>query len=157
MQARLFRASCKNAVAKKARQRYKFHSTSIMHSGFIMFSVFDPLMDFNCPHCQQSLRWRRVTQMAKDHQYGPEMPYLCPLCAGKIVRHRHPAISNNWLWSRFYLPGVFLCTLGIFVPALGWILPFAVGTLLLGLLAMVIYIVRERWGWKHYLAHQENP
>ena len=49
------------------------------------------------------------------------------------------------------MPGVILSALGIFIPSLGWLLPFAVAALYLGLLALIIYMVRERWGWKRYL------
>ncbi len=105
-----------------------------------MFAELDPLMDFACPHCATSLRWRRLG----------EQPLACPVCSGLLEEHRHPAIANNWLWSRFYLPGVGLCGLGIFVPSLGWLLPFAVAVLALGFAAMLVYILRQRWGWKRY-------
>lgn len=110
-----------------------------------MLSELDPLMDFRCPHCAASLRLRRVPR-----QPGPDGHLVCPLCAGGLVERRHPAIANNWLWSRFYLPGVLLCALGIFLPSLAWLLPFAVVVLLLGFVALLVYVVRERWGWKRY-------
>lgn len=113
-----------------------------------MFPELDPLMDFRCPHCEASLRFRRVRQAATPP--GGNAPYLCPLCAGTLVERRHPALANNWLWSRFYLPGVLLTALGIFVPSLGWLLPVAVAALALGLLALVVYMVRQRWGWRRY-------
>lgn len=113
-----------------------------------MFAELDPLMDFRCPQCGQSLRWRRVP-MRDDVEIG-SAPYVCPLCQVALFERRHPAVANNWLWSRFYLPGVLLCALGIFVPTLGWLLPFAVGALGLGLLALLVYMIRERWGWRRY-------
>lgn len=112
-----------------------------------MLPELDPLMDFRCPHCAGSLRLRRVRR-----QPGPEGHLVCPLCAGGLVERPHPAIANNWLWSRFYLPGVLLCALGIFVPALAWLLPYAVAVLLLGFAALLVYVVRQRWGWQRYAA-----
>jgi len=118
-----------------------------------VLSELDPLTDLGCPHCGASLRLRRVRQLEES---GPDRPYVCPVCEGTLVERRHPAIANNWLWSRFYLPGVLLCALGIFVPSLGWMLPFAVAVLGVGVLAMLVYIVRERWGWKRYGASPEE-
>jgi hypothetical protein len=82
--------------------------------------------------------------------------YGCPFCNGVIVQRWHPALFNNWLWSRFYMPGVILTALGIFIPSLGWLLPFAVAALYLGLIALVVYMVRERWGWKRYVPAPED-
>lgn len=115
-----------------------------------MFACLDPLMDFRCPHCQASLRFRWVRPAPPDPAWGRDPPYLCPACAGRLVERRHPAIADNWLWSRFYLPGVLLCALGIFVPALAWLLPYALVVLGGGLVALVVYMLRERWGWKRY-------
>ena len=88
--------------------------------------------------------------------FGPDSARACAYCNGPLVERRHPAIANNWLWSRFYLPGVALCAAGIFVPSLGWLIPFAMAVLAIGLAALAIYIVRERWGWKRYAAPKEE-
>ena len=122
-----------------------------------MFKSLDPLVDFGCPHCGASLRFRWVRQSQQSSAGNVDPPYVCPLCEGRIIWRRHPAIADNWLWSRFYMPGVILCALGIFVPALGWLLPFAVGALALGFIALIVYMVRERWGWKCYGVYPEAP
>lgn len=80
----------------------------------------------------------------------------CPFCNGIIVERRHPAIANNWLWARFYMPGVILTAMGLFIPSLGWLLPFAVIALYVGLAAIIVYMLRERWGWKRYASAPEQ-
>ncbi len=119
-----------------------------------MLSVLDPLMDFRCPHCGVSLRFRRVPRLSSPDALAPNAVHVCSLCNGNLIERQHPAIANNWLWSRFYLPGVILSAIGIFFPSLGWLLPFALGALAFGFLALVTYMVRERWGWKRYVASQ---
>ncbi len=121
-----------------------------------MFSELDPLMDFGCPHCSASLRFRRVSKLPGGDARGGNSPRVCAHCSGLIVERRHPAIADNWRWSRFYLPGVLLCAAGIFVPSLGWLLPFALVVLAIGLAALVAYMVRERWGWNRYAAYRED-
>lgn len=121
-----------------------------------MFSMFDPLMDFRCPHCDVSLRFRCVRMLSNADPKILNPPYICPLCKGTMTERRHPAIANAWLWSRFYMPGVLLCTLGTFVPSLGWILPYALVALAVGFFAIVVYMVRERWGWKRYVPYQQR-
>ncbi len=121
-----------------------------------MIPELDPLMDFRCPHCRTSLRFRRVRPSPDADPKALITPYRCPVCEAALREQRHPALANNWLWSRFYLPGVLLCALGIFVPSLGWLLPMAVAALGLGLAALVVYMVRERWGWKRYLPYPEK-
>ncbi|NDY93952.1 hypothetical protein [Ideonella livida] len=116
-----------------------------------MFPALNPLTRFACPHCQQSLRWRKVPANADGaHDSAGAALRTCPACGGTVVERRHPALSNPWLWTRFYLPGVLLCALGIFVPALGWLLPLAGATLAGGLVLLLVYMVRARWRWAAY-------
>lgn len=121
-----------------------------------MIPELDPLMDFSCPHCGSSLRFRRVRPCPDTDPRALITRYRCPVCETALREQRHPALTNNWLWSRFYLPGVLLCALGIFVPSLGWLLPLAVAALGLGLAALVIYMVKARWGWKRYLPYTDQ-
>lgn len=120
-----------------------------------MFACLDPLLNFGCPHCGVSLRFRRVPEAnPQTSQPGPT-PRRCPVCQGGVVERRHPALTNSCRWSLFFLPGVALCALGIFVPSLGWLLPYAVVILEMGLAALVVYMVAARWGWRCYGAYPE--
>lgn len=116
-----------------------------------MLSALNPLTRFGCPHCQQSLRWRMVpAHPAGVRDSSGATLRRCPACGGALVERRHPARSHPWLWARFYLPGVLLSALGIFVPAWGWLLPLAGAALAGGLVLLLGYMVRERWNWQFY-------
>lgn len=122
-----------------------------------MIPDLDPLLDCRCPHCAVSLRFRWLRRRPFPGLPPGHEPYACPACQGPLFERRHPALADNWRWSRFYLPGVALCALGIFVPSLGGLLPLAVAVLGLGLVALLVYMVRERWGWKRYGAEPPQP
>jgi hypothetical protein len=113
-----------------------------------MLQMFDPLVDFHCPHCATSLRWR-LLKFTSDGNAR-----ICPACEALVVGNLHPAVFNNWLWSRFYLPGVLLCAVGIFVPSLAWLLPFAVVVLFAGFAVIVIYMIKQRIGWQVYRPYE---
>ncbi len=114
-----------------------------------MFSRLDPLVDFRCPRCAVSLRFRRVEP---DPTATDRSCWLCvcPYCHGRLVARRHPAFADNWRWMVFILPGVLCSAVGVFVPSAGWLLPWALGLLALGLVALVGYMVWQRWGWACY-------
>lgn len=120
-----------------------------------MLACLDPLLNFGCPHCGASLRFRRVRPVGPHSEQPGPTPRSCPVCQGGVVERRHPALANSWRWSLFYLPGVALCALGIYVPSLGWLLPYAMAALALGLVALVGYMVAARWGWRCYGVYPE--
>lgn len=116
-----------------------------------MFSIFDPLIDYSCPYCQESLRWRRVKKYENIGQVNLCESYnICPCCNEKIIEQRHDAFANNWLWTRFYLLGVILCAIDIFIPTIAWILPYSVVVLIIGLISLIVYMISQRWNWKVY-------
>lgn len=57
---------------------------------------------------------------------------------------------------RFVLPGVITSAVAIFSPPMGWLVPWAIGLLVLGCVALVVYMLRERWGWHRYILPLEN-
>lgn len=114
-----------------------------------MIAELDPLLDFSCPYCKVSLRFRRLLANDAD-PLSNDAPRLCPACRGEVREHRHPALADNWRWSRFTLPGVLGCAMCILFPSLAGLLPMAVGAMLLGLLALIVYMVWARWGWRQY-------
>lgn len=115
-----------------------------------MFSLFDPLVDFSCPHCHQSLRFRRVQELPASTG-SPNFLCACPVCKGEIILRQHRAFPDNWRWMAFLAPGMAVSASGIFVPALAGLLPFGVALMALGLLALVAYMIRQRWKWRCYV------
>lgn len=114
-----------------------------------MFSRLDPLVSFRCPRCRSSLRFRRVIEVPESPG-SPHFLCACPACKGEIVLHQHPAFPDNWRWSRFLLPGVACAAIGIFVPSAAGLLPWAVALLVAGAVALVAYMIWQRWGWSCY-------
>ncbi|HEY0975412.1 MAG TPA: hypothetical protein VGE57_13040 [Solimonas sp.] len=114
-----------------------------------MFSIFDPLVDFHCPRCGVSLRFRRVEELPGSAG-SPNFLCACPACGGAILSRQHAAFPDNWRWMRFLLPGIVLAAVGIFVPAAAGVLPAAVVLMGAGLLGLIAYMVYQRWGWQQY-------
>lgn len=121
-----------------------------------MFKLLDPFINLKCPHCHNSLRFRFVTKKHEHNNSNLVTPYHCPICNELIIETIHPAFANNWLWSRFYLPGVFLCMIGIFIPSISWILPIAVIVLIAGFILLVGYMIKERLGWQVYKPYDHD-
>lgn len=115
-----------------------------------MFSRFDPLVSYRCPRCQASLRFRRVPELSASTG-SPDFLCACPECHGSIILRQHLAFPDNWRWMRFILPGVLCCAIGIFFPSVAWLLPWSVALLGIGLVALVIYMIWQRWGWQCYV------
>jgi hypothetical protein len=115
-----------------------------------MFSRFDPLVDFRCPRCRASLRFRRVEELPASRG-APDFLCACPECEGSILLRQHAAFPDNWRWMVFIGPGILLCAVGIFFPAAAGLLPWALFLLAAGLLALVAYMIRQRWGWQCYV------
>ena len=114
-------------------------------------------MDYRCPQCQESLRFRSLTEHEVPHpsRSAPRRWYqVCPACQTKLIQRRHPAFANHWLWMRFVLPGILLTGAGIFWwPPLLWVSVPAMG---LGLLVAMVYTVRERLNFKVFALLDEQ-
>ncbi len=121
-----------------------------------MFSRLDPLVDFRCPHCRTSLRFRRVQELPASTG-SPAFLCACPVCGAAVVARQHPAFPDNWRWMRFVAPGIATAAVAIFVPSAGWLAPVGLALLGFGLLALVVYMVRQRWGWQCYGPQPDRP
>lgn len=49
------------------------------------------LMDYRCPHCQMSLRGKRIALVSVPGQRMHKRALTCPYCAGAIASNRHMA------------------------------------------------------------------
>lgn len=126
-----------------------------------MFSSLDPLVDFQCPRCHSSLRFRRVHELPGSTG-SPNFLCACPECDGAIILRQHKAFPDDWRWMLFIAPGLLICTLAIFVQRLAFAIPIGVAFLLVGLLALIVYMISERWNWRCYvlpeeIAQQDTP
>ena len=110
----------------------------------MLFAELDFLLSHRCPRCGAGLRFRRLARDSVPGRHGPETAYLCRQCKARLVERMHPALSDNWRWSRFTLPPVLFCALTLFVPALNGLLPWAVATMVLGVVGLLAYMIRER-------------
>lgn len=115
-----------------------------------MFSKFDPLVNFSCPRCKTSLRFRRVTELPESLG-SPNFLCECPECKGQIILRQHVAFPDNWRWMSFVAPGILGCALPIFFPSIAWLLPTALVLLLAGFFGIVAYMILQRWGWRCYV------
>ena len=115
-----------------------------------MFSLFDPLVDFSCPRCHSSLRFRKVRELPTSAG-SPNFLCSCPVCMGEIVLRQHQAFPDNWRWLRFLAPGIAICALAIFVQEIAWLIPFGIALLAVGLLVIVAYMIWQRWNWRCYV------
>ena len=129
--------------------------SNVGHQSPDMFSRFDPLVNFGCPRCQASLRFRRVEELPASRG-SPNFLCACPECQGSIILRQHPAFPDNWRWMSFMGPGILGCSLGILFPAAAWLLPWALVLLVAGLLAIVVYMIWQRWGWQCYVLPTED-
>ncbi len=96
------------------------------------------------------MRFRRVEELP-DSMGSPNFLCACPECRGPIILRQHRAFPDNWRWMSFLGPGILGCALGIFLPAAAWLLPWALVMLVAGLLALVAYMIWQRWGWQCYV------
>lgn len=121
-----------------------------------MFSRLDPLVSFDCPRCAASLRFRRVDEAPAS---GAWLGFLrvCPACGGTILLRHHAAFADDWRWMRFVMPGVLAAALGTFAPGFGWLVPVALALLAAGLVAVVAYMLWQRWNWRTYVLPPESP
>lgn len=119
-----------------------------------MFSALDPLVDFSCPRCGISLRFRRVHELPTSAG-SPNFLCSCPVCTGEIVLRQHQAFPDNWRWMSFVTPGIVICTFAIFIQEMAWLIPFGVVMLGLGLLALVGYMIWQRRKWHCYVLPSE--
>lgn len=114
------------------------------------------LSDHRCPHCMHSLRFRLVrskdTPATRWRAGVVATSYeVCPLCDGKIKSDWHPAVIDDWMWGKRLAPGLLLWIVAIvmnFHPVM-----MMVGTvvLLIGLAAVLHYMVAERWRRPYYV------
>ncbi|MDP2227450.1 MAG: hypothetical protein Q8J78_08250 [Moraxellaceae bacterium] len=108
-------------------------------------------MNYRCPHCDTSLRFRRVPRT------GNGDIRRCPVCEGEVIWQMPPARRDNWLWSRFQ-------ALGLVVLVIAVILDFHPPTLLAGtalyvagFVVLLGYVIRENLRWRMYRAADEPP
>lgn len=120
-----------------------------------MFSRFDPLVNFCCPCCLTSLRFRRVDELPESPG-SPNFLCACPECQGRIILRQHVAFPDNWRWMSFMAPGIVCCAVGILLPAAAWLLPWALLMLGAGLLAIIGYMIGQRWGWQCYVLPSDD-
>jgi hypothetical protein len=122
--------------------------------GAEMFSALDPWVDFDCPRCGASLRFRRVRE-SPSSAGSPNFLCCCPVCTGEIVLRQHQAFPDDWRWLCFVAPGMVACAFSIFIREMAWLVPFGVLLLGLGLLALVAYMIRQRWRWRCHVLPSE--
>ena len=96
----------------------------------MLFAELDFLLSHRCPRCGAGLRFRRLARDSVPGRHGPETAYLCRQCKARLVERMHPP--------------VLFCALTLFVPALNGLLPWAVATMVLGVVGLLAYMIRER-------------
>lgn len=113
------------------------------------------LCDYRCPHCRHSLRFRWVKTreiVPVPWERGMIATYheVCPVCEGAIKVSWHLAVFHEWLWAKRLAPGIAIWIVAMLINFPPLMMAAGTVVLLVGLVAIVYYMVVDRWQRPYY-------